>query len=119
MNRKINPCISFRKNGTRGEKGKLYDFKTEILHQCGEEAVLIYVGKLDKDAWDYGYEVHIPGKNVIKRMPGSSDSWFEKENYATLYALHAVRIGFWNQISVKAKISIKEAITREMSPTLF
>lgn len=113
---KTNPYSKRRKPGVRGSVPR--DFETINVFDRAGESVRIYVGSLDKGAYDSGYEIHLKDGSQLKRLPGVGQGWFESKDDATLYALYAVGIAFTKRMSAPAHEAILTKIKTMTTPTL-
>lgn len=113
---KRNPYEKLRNPGVKGRVPAYFDSE-KIFDKAGESLV-IHVGKLDKGAYDFGYELHLKDGTHLRKRPGVGSGWFAEKNFAVCYALSGIIIAFKSRISDEAVEAIKRKISIVLSPTL-
>lgn len=113
---KRNPYEGRKKPGVRGIVSN--NFKVDKIYDKGEEAVSLFIGRLDEGAYDFGYDIHSLNNNHLIRIPGVGSGWFSSENDATGYGLYAIKIAFYNALSKEAKLALDNKINSFSTPKL-
>ena len=116
MPMKRNPYESKHMRGVRGSVPSQFD-SIKIFDRQGE-SVTLFVGELEKGVYDFGYQVTLPDKTNLKKIPGVGSGWFESHHDANAYAAYAVKLAFGSRLSKPALDSITRHISQIMTPKL-
>ena len=113
---KRNVYEKFKNPGVVGKVPTTFESK-KIFEKAGESLV-VYIGRLDKNAYDYGFEINLKDKTHLRRLPGVGSGWFRLKDHALGFALYAILIGFKNRLTNEAEQAVKNMITFLISPEL-
>lgn len=100
------------------------DYRRDVVWNAPGAFIEIRAGRLDAEAWDYGYYVRLEDGAVkpyeatmAEKYPGDYNTWFESEFDATLFVLHMMRSSFKESSEIRDEINRR--ISKMLSPTLF
>ena len=111
-----NPYEKRRIKGVRGSVPS--HFESFNIYDRSDESVSIFVGALDKDVFDFGYEVHLKDGTHLKKIPGVGKGYFNKFMDANAYAAYAIKIAFSSRLSQAAVNAIDYHIKKITMPVL-
>lgn len=111
-----NPYEKKRMPGVKGSVPAKFD-SIKIFDKTGE-SIVIYVGKLEAGAFDFGFEIHLKDATTLRRLPGVGQGWFKNYHDANAYGSYAVRIGFGSRLSKEALAAVDYHIQKILAPEL-
>lgn len=112
----MNPYEKKKHRGVRGSVPR--NFESVKIYDRSGESIVIFIGKLDKDSYDYGFEIYLPDGSHIKKIPGQGQGWFDNRLDAHLYAAYALKIGFSQRMNRAALAAINAHISEISMPKL-
>lgn len=111
-----NPYESKKISGVTGKVPN--DFKNLKIFDKGGESIVLYVGELKENAFDFGYEIHLKDNTHLRKLPGVGKGWFKLFKDAEGYAAYAVKIAFSSRFSNEAAAALNNYIYNLQVQTL-
>lgn len=111
-----NPFEKFKKRGVRGSVPN--DFESIKIYDRAGESVMIYIGKLDSESYDFGYELNLKDGTHLKKLPGIGSGYFTSRQHAVGYVLNAITGAFSSRLSQPVVQTLRHHINELMMPKL-
>ena len=111
-----NPFEARKKRGVIGSVPTR--FNSIKVYDKSLESIVLYVGELNENSFDFGFEINLLNGSHLRRLPGQGNTWFENYNDAEAYAAYAVKIGFSDALTSGAKSALIAHINKILTTKL-